>query len=257
MLEPHGQRDGIATAAYGSRVTAVQQLEEAQREQAHSVVRIYKRDAGLLMCVILETLLLAVAMLVVYWQGMHGVRIEYELIVMDHLGNVMPKIRLSDETVTPEVAQIMGMLTHWVYWQRVLGDDPVATAQNWATADLYTSNAAIAQLETYRREQKVRQQDQHRRIEVADVRVLPIPKSRSYIVEWDEHVRDEQGRLVREECGKWKAQLTIGDFQSAAVRELRKERLQRKEFRNPLGILVDGIQWHGQPMYLTVPPKGS
>lgn len=254
MLEPNALRAGISTTDYASRVTEVQLIEEAQQQLARDVVRVYQRDAGLLIClfVTLSALLLSVAGNI--YQGVHGVRVEYELLVMDHLGNLLPKVRLSDETVTPEVSQIMGMLTHWIFWQRVLGDDPVATAQNWEMADLYTSNAAIAQLADYRREQKIRQHEQHRRVEVANARVLPIPKSRSYIVEWDENVRDEHGRLVREECGRWKAQLTIGDFQSAAIKEWRKARLQKRELRNPLGILVDGIQWHGEPMYLTVAP---
>jgi type IV secretory pathway TrbF-like protein len=258
MIEPKAYQDGIQITRYGSRQEATKIRDEEVTRRAEGITRIVKRDGGLIFCLVLTLLLLAASVGANMWQGMTGVITEVQVLMLDHLGQERPLVRLTDLPVTPEQTQVMGVLMNWIEWNRVIFLDAVQVKKNWDRADVFTSNAVIRQLADFRREQKYRLEEVHRRVEITQPLVLPNgSKSRSYTVEWDETARDMEGHLVPSECGKWKAFLTVADFQSDASKYARDFRLKQKDYRNILGIVVDDVSWSGRPLFLVPPPAGS
>jgi type IV secretory pathway TrbF-like protein len=254
MLKPHDTQNGISTKPYQSRVTSTRRTQEVVQELAKRRGRIFNNDTRLLSAILVLVLALGGSVWGNIQQGLHGVKTEVQLMYIDYRGNAKPAIKLADLSVTPEQANIMGVLQRWMTLQRRLPDDPIVLGQNWEEVDAFSTNAAIKQLELFRREQKTRQ-EMHRRVEVARVSILPVgSKSRSYLVSWDEFTRDQNGELVREESGYWEATVTVADFQTKAVQQQRELRLKKRDYRNILGIFVDDIAWKGRPMFFTPQP---
>jgi type IV secretory pathway TrbF-like protein len=121
-------------------------------------------------------------------------------------------------------------------------------ADNQKRCDAFMTDPAIKQLAEFRAEQKARQ-ERGLRVEITQPKVTPIPKTRSYTVKWEERTYGPSGNLILEESARWTATLTLGAFHTKAAREALNLRVQRKEHRNLLGILVDGITWDDRPLY--------
>ena len=196
--------EGITTTAYRGRQSEMQAIEDAVRTKAEILTRVYARDSKLIVTIFILTLLLIGSVLGNVWQGMTGVQIEPYVVRVDHLGNEQPLIRLTELPVTPEQTVVIGILMSWVEWVRTISEDRVILGQNWAKVEDYTTNAGLKQLEEFRHEQKLRQQLQ-RRVNITTPRIMPIPKTRSYTVEWQEKAYDENGQILMEESRNWTA----------------------------------------------------
>jgi type IV secretory pathway TrbF-like protein len=247
MLDRHDALHGVSTTAYVGRQRQTQDLEEVVREKAHILTRTYQRDSRLLWAVTVLSTLLLLSGAANLWQGRTGVQIEPYVVLVDHVGNHIPVLKLADLPVTPEQSIIVGTLMHWVEYVRTISSDRVVLGRNWEKVEDYTSTAGLHQLEGFRREQKLRQQ-LGRRVEISPPRVLPIRKSRSYTAEWEEKTYDQEGRLLPDESGRWTATLTIADFQSQVAQHERDLRRKQRQYRNLLGIVVDDVSWSVRPL---------
>lgn len=247
MLGNHDALNGVGTTAYTSRQRQAQAIEAAVQAKTRILTQTAQRDNRLLLALLLTTTLLAGTGAALIWQGRTGEREVPYVVVMDHLGNQSPLLRLADQPVTPEQSIIVGTLMTWLEHVRQLSSDSVVLGKNWARVEEYTSQAALHQLEGFRREQKQRQQ-LGRRVEITPPRVMPIPKSRSYTAEWEEKTYDPNGGLLTEESGRWTATLTIADFQSQAAQQERDLRRKQRNYRNLLGIVVDELSWQRRPL---------
>jgi type IV secretory pathway TrbF-like protein len=237
---------GIDTRAYRGRQRPLQDMEQVIREMADRQGRKERSFARLVLAIMALSLLLGLSVVGNIVQGMHGVRVEPWVEQLDHLGNQQPLVRLKNMPATPAQTQVVGTLTTWTQFVRIISSDATAMAMFWDIVKDYTSNAGLGQLEAYRAQQKERQQ-QGKRVWVAKVSVQPLQGSRSYHVEWEECTANSGGQLVLLESASWKATLAVADFQSQAVIKARELRLSQRNYRNLLGILVDDIQWKPEP----------
>jgi type IV secretory pathway TrbF-like protein len=257
MLDRHDALNGVHTTAYRGRQGQAQALAAAVQEKTRILTRTYQRENRLLWALLLTTTLLCGTGAALIWQGRTGEREVPYVVLLDHLGNHAPLLTLTELPVTPEQSIIVGTLMMWLEHVRMISSDRVVLGRNWARVEDFTSTAALQQLEGFRREQKQRQQ-LGRRVEISAPRLLPIPKSRSYAAEWDEHTYDHQGQVLPEESGRWKATLTIADFQSQVAQQERDLRRKHRNYRNLLGIVVDDISWQRRPLLSQQqpPPEG-
>lgn len=237
---------GIDSKAYEGRQRTLQDKEQEVREQAQRKARSDKSFARLVLAIMIVVIVLGLAVIGNIVQGLHGVRTEPYVVVIDYLGNHQPAVRLTDMPLTPGQTQIIGTLSTWTQFVRVISSDATAMGMFWELVKDHTSNAALGMLEAYRAQQKERLA-QGKRVWVTKVTVQPLTGSRSYHVEWDECTANSAGQLVLAESAYWKATLSVADFQSEAVKKARELRLSQKNFRNLLGILVDDIQWNPEP----------
>jgi type IV secretory pathway TrbF-like protein len=238
---------GVTTAAYRGRQRAVQHYDEGIEAKARGLTRIYKRDGGLIVAVTLLSGALCLSAAGNIWQGSQGIREVPYVLLIDHLGQERPLMRVEELPVTPEQSQVIGVLMTWVELVRSVPGEAVQLGKNWEKVEAYSSNAALGQLREYRAEQKQRQQF-GRRVEIVTPSILPIKNSRSYAVEWEEKTYNQEGRVMPEESGRWKATLTIADFHSQAARQERELRAKKRQYRNILGIVVDGVSWQVRPL---------
>ena len=88
------------------------------------------------------------------WQGRTGVEQVPYVVLVDHLGNHAPLLKLAEQPVTPEQSIIIGTLMTWLEHVRMISSDSVVLGKNWERVEDYTSQAALKQLEGFRREQK-------------------------------------------------------------------------------------------------------
>jgi type IV secretory pathway TrbF-like protein len=253
VLNPNDRQDGIDTRPYESRQEALRGIEASEAQRVATVTRAYKRDARLIVSNLILSFFLAFSVYANIQQGKQGVREVPYVVLLDHLGNQQPLLRLDQLPVTPEQSQIVGVLMTWTELVRRISSDPQAFAKNWELADDYTSNTAMEQMKEFRKEQQQRQQ-QGTRVQISVPTVLPIGTSRSYIVEWEETAVDPNGRVMAHESGMWKATLTVADFQSKAATEERTLKRQRRNYRNIRGILIDDISWSGRPLLVVPAP---
>jgi type IV secretory pathway TrbF-like protein len=257
MLDNHEALNGVHTTAYVGRQRAAQALEAAVQEKARILTRMDRRDNRLIVALLLTSTLLFGAGAALIWQGRTGEREVPYVILMDHLGNQDPLLKVADLPITPEQSIIVGTLMTWLEHVRQISSDSVVLGKNWAWVEDYTSPAALHQLEGFRREQKQRQQ-LGRRVEISPPRLMPILKARSYTAQWEEKTYDQDGRVLPEESGRWTATLVIGDFQSQVAQQERDLRRKQRHYRNLLGIMVDDISWQRRPLLsqLQPPPEG-
>jgi type IV secretory pathway component VirB8 len=166
MLDSHEALNGVSTTAYVGRQRQTQHLEEVVREMARILTRTYQRDSRLLWAVAVLSTLLLLSGAANLWQGRTGVQIEPYVVLVDHLGNHAPLLKLAALPVTPEQSVIVGTLMQWVEHVRTISSDSVVLGRNWDKVADYTSTAALHQLADFRREQKLRQQ-MGRRVEIS------------------------------------------------------------------------------------------
>jgi len=246
---------GITTAAYRGRQQIVQHYDEGIEAKARGLTRIYKRDGGLIWAVIVLSSVLGLSAVGNLWQGSQGIREVPYVLLIDHLGQERPLMRVEELPVTPEQSQVIGVLMSWIELVRSVPGEAVQLGKNWEKVEAYSSNAALGQLRDYRAEQKQRQH-LGRRVEITTPSILPIKNSRSYAVEWDEKTYNQEGREVKEESGRWKATLTVADFHSQAAKHERELRAKKRQYRNILGIVVDGVSWQVRPL-IAAPPAAT
>ena len=253
MLDNHEALNGIQTKAYVGRQRPTQELEAVVQAKTHLLTHMYQRDNRLISALLVMTLLLGGTGAALIWQGRTGEKEVPYVILMDHLGNQMPLLKLSELPVTPEQSIIVGTLMTWLEHVRQISSDSVVLGKNWERVEDYTSQALLKQLEAFRREQKQRQQ-LGRRVEITPPRVMPIQKSRSYTATWEEKTYDQNGQLMPEESGRWTATLVIADFQSQVAQQERDLRRKQRNYRNLLGIVVDDISWQRRPLLSQIQP---
>jgi type IV secretory pathway TrbF-like protein len=240
----------IQTKGYAGRQRWFQDMEQLILERRNRLGRIMKRDSGLIVSIIILTGLLAVSVLGNIVQGMTGVRTEVQVLRIDQLGNVQPLMKLSQMPAAPEELQVTETLTTWIKMVRTI--TPAGRIMNDMADWLkdYTSQVLLNRLEGYRKEQMLRQQTGIQ-VSITKPTVQRLSGPRSYHVEWDECTWSPEGRLILEQSAVWKATVTVADFQSQAVKKARDLRIQQQNWRNPLGIVVDTIEWKAQP-FLTI-----
>ena len=257
MLDNHEALNGVSTTAYVGRQRQAQDLAAAVQEKARILTRMYQRDNRLLWALAVMTTLLLLSGTANLWQGRTGVEQVPYVVLVDHLGNQAPLLKLADQPVTPEQSIIVGTLMTWLEHVRMISSDSVVLGKNWERVEDYTSQAFLKQLEGFRREQKQRQQ-LGRRVEITPPRLLPIQKARSYTAQWEEKTYDHNGQLLPEESGRWTATLVIADFQSQVAQQERDLRRKQRNYRNLLGIVVDDVSWQRRPLFSQVqpPPEG-
>lgn len=236
--------DGIDTSQYAGRQAA---MREACEREENRRIRKDKRDGRLIGAVLVVTCLLIPSVVGNIVQGMLGIRVEPYVILMDHLGNERPMIKVAEMTATPEESMIMGVLTNWIEDVRRISSDAKMMNDNWDRAEQYTSQVLLEQLTEYRAQQKIRQQT-GMRVQITTPIVMPIRGTRSYHLEWREETIDPNGALVVKESGYWTAKATVGEFHTKAAKEMRALRLQRQEYRNLMGIIVDDVYWTHRPL---------
>ena len=179
MLDSHEALNGVSTTAYAGRQRQAQALAAAVQEKTRILTRTYQRDNRLLWALAVMTTLLLLSGAANLWQGRTGVEQVPYVVLVDHLGNHAPLLTLADQPVTPEQSIIVGTLMTWLEHVRMISSDRVVLGKNWDRVEDYTSQAALQQLEGFRREQKQRQQ-LGRRVEITPPRLLPIQKARAY-----------------------------------------------------------------------------
>lgn len=236
---------GITTAGYDSRDGAI---KEVLRQEAAKRERKERWDSRLVTALLLLTLGLCASVAGNIFQSQQGVREVAHAYFIDHEANVTPMIRLNELTVDPPDSMVRSVLMMWTECIRPISSDPKVMADNRKRCDAFMTEAAIKQLEEFRAEQKARQ-EQRIRVEITQPDVRAIPKTRSYTVKWDERTYGPSGNLILKESARWTATLTIGEFHTKAAKEALNLRIKKKEHRNLLGILIDGISWEERPLY--------
>ena len=182
MLDSHEALNGVSTTAYAGRQRQAQDLAAAVQEKTRILTRTYQRDNRLLWALAVMTTLLLLSGAANLWQGRTGVEQVPYVVLVDHLGNHAPLLTLADQPVTPEQSIIIGTLMTWLEHVRMISSDSVVLGKNWDRVEDYTSQAALKQLEGFRREQKQRQQ-LGRRVEISprascrSRKPAPIPRS--------------------------------------------------------------------------------
>lgn len=188
------------------------------RVQAHNWRRIALANSGL-------ALLLAGGLI---WQSRQSRIIPY-LVAVDHAGapNV---IGPADQVRNPDGAEIAWFLGHFIQDVRTIGLDPVLTRHNWLEAYDFASPRGATFLNLQARKADPFAQQGMRTISVQLVGIVAI-SDRSYQVRWS-----ETAYVAGNKAGtsQWTAVLTI---------ILQPPRTIDAVKRNPLGILIDGIDW--------------
>jgi type IV secretory pathway TrbF-like protein len=257
MSERNGHLQAIDTRPYVGAQSTIQGIEVALAQKAARIAGERRAGAwnGVALTVLSLGLVGSVAMNV--YQGHQGVREVPYVVSIDQFGQERPALRLVDELVKPEQSVIMAVLINWLELVRPISNDPAVLGKNWAKADDYMSNAMLQHITTYRSDQKARQ-EQGLRVELTQPpTLLPIAGStRSYTAEWEEIAYNPQGEPVPYESGRWKATITVADFQSKAAQDEKLVRRKQGNYRNLLGIVVDDVQWRGRPLLsqLQTPP---
>ena len=166
-----------STTAYVGRQRQTQDLEAAVQEKTRILTRMYQRDNRLLWAlVVTHDPAAALRGSATSGRAARACRKCPMCVLVDHLGNHAPLLKLADLPVTPEQSIIVGTLMTWLEHVRMISSDSVVLGKNWERVEDYTSQAALQQLEGFRREQKQRQQ-LGRRVEISPPRVMPDPES--------------------------------------------------------------------------------
>jgi type IV secretion system protein TrbF len=171
------------------------------------------------------SLLLAVGLV---WQGQQSQIIPY-IVAVDRLGTPTA-VGPADRMRTPDATEIGWFLGHFIQDVRGVGLDPVLTRRNWLEAYDFVSPRGAAFLNTQARGSDPFAQQGLRTVTVQLISVIAI-SPRSYQVRWSETAYAEGSRTGQSE---WAAILTI---------LLQPPRTADAVKRNPLGILIDGIDW--------------
>ena len=148
MLDNHDALNGVSTTAYVGRQHQAQALAAAVQEKTRILTRTYQRDNRLLWALAVITTLLLLSGAANLWQGRTGVEQVPYVVLVDHLGNHAPLLKLADQPVTPEQSIIIGTLMTWLEHVRMISSDSVVLGKNWARVEDFTSPAG---LETARR----------------------------------------------------------------------------------------------------------
>jgi type IV secretory pathway TrbF-like protein len=249
MSERNGHLQAIDPRPYVGIHTTTQAIEVALEQKAARIVGERRHGAWNGMAITVLSLMLGVSVGVNVHQSHQGVRVEPYVVYIDQFGQERPALRLVDELVKPEQSVIMAVLINWLELVRPISNDPAVLGKNWTKADDYMSNAMLQRITTYRSDQKARQ-EQGLRVELTQPpTLLPIAGStRSYTAEWEEIAYNPQGQPVPYESGRWKATITVADFQSKAAQDEKLVRRKQGNYRNLLGIVVDDVQWSGRPL---------
>ncbi len=144
MLDNHESLNGVSTTAYVGRQRQAQDLEEAVREKARILTRTYQRDNRLLWAVAGAHHPVAHSGAGNLWQGRTGVQKEPYVVLVDHLGNHAPVLKLADLPVTPEQSIIVGTLMSWLEHVRTISSDRVVLGRNWERVEDFTSTGGPA-----------------------------------------------------------------------------------------------------------------
>jgi type IV secretory pathway TrbF-like protein len=246
-----GGNERIQTKGYAGRQRWFQDMEQLVLERRDRLGRMVQRDGRLIVTILVMSLLLSGAVLGNILQGLLGVRTEVQVLLLDHLGNERPLIRLTDLPATPEQLQILEVLGAWIRAVRLISKDGRVMNASWDWLHDFTSQTLLTRLEGYKKDQMQRQQTGVS-VYITKPSLQRLSTSRSYYVEWDECTVSPEGRLLLEQSAAWKATVTVADFQSKAVQDARALRLKNKIYRNLLGIVVDDVvDWKPQP-FLTI-----
>ena len=144
MLDNHEALNGVSTTAYVGRQHQAQALAAAVQEKARILTRTYQRDNRLLWAVAVLTTLVLLSGAGNLWQGRTGVEQVPYVVLVDHLGNHAPLLKLAEQPVTPEQSIIIGTLMMWLEHVRMISSDSVVLGKNWARVEDFTSTAALA-----------------------------------------------------------------------------------------------------------------
>ena len=247
--------EGINTAPYNGRVSATRQSVDALQADIDREIRKDTRDARLIGAVLILSCLLIGSVGANIYQGILGIREVGFAVLVDQAHNMTPLMRVDELQITPEETVIIDKLKDWTEWIRQITSDAKIMGDNQQKADAHMTEAAKRQLEEFRLQQKERQK-RGVRVDITEPDVRLIPKTRSYTVEWQERTYDADGGLLMQESARWHATLTIGEFHTQAAKEARSLRWKKREYRNMVGVLVDGITWDSRPLYgHTTPPR--
>ena len=247
---------GVETQDYQSVQTEVRALDAKRDEAARTMTRIYKRDSSLVITTLVLGLLLGCSTCGNIMQGMQGIREIPYVVFIDQLGNHHPAVRLPDQEITVPEGMIIMTLIRWVECTRSIPGDTKVLADCWEMVREFTTNAAWTQIEPFYVQQLERRKQQ-RRVQITLPKVTILAGSRTYRVEWEETAVEPSGAKVAQESSSWEADLTLADFSDKAARERRNLRLDQRNFRNLLGIAVDGIQWKQRPPLGQLVPGGE
>jgi type IV secretion system protein TrbF len=162
------------------------------------------------------------------WQSRQSRVIPY-LVAVDRLG-APSVIGPAEQARNPGALEIGWFLGHFIQDVRGVGLDPVLTRRNWLEAYDFVSPSGAAFLDTQARSLNPFADQGLRTVSVQLLSVIAI-SPRSYQVRWSETGYVEGNRSGTHQ---WSAILTILLRPSRTVEGLK---------RNPLGILIDGIDW--------------
>jgi type IV secretion system protein TrbF len=132
------------------------------------------------------------------------------------------------------LAPVEFVVRQWLIWARTISTDPVVFAQHWEEARDFMTQKCWAMLSAHIRSQEERM-TRGETVQVKFGNMLPVAgHARSFEVEWHERSYNQQGYEVSNQ--QWKAILKIAIFPPQEVSTT-------KEFRNPLGVFIEEVQW--------------
>ena len=246
---------GVSTEGYQSVQTEVRTMDARIEEAARTMTRIYKRDSALVISTLVLAILLGCSTCGNIVQGMQGIREIPYVVFIDELGNHHPAVRLPDQTITVPQGMIIMSLIRWIECTRAIPADTKVLGDCWEMVKEFTTNAGWEQLEPFYVQQLERRKQQ-RRVQITLPKVTLIGE-RSYQVEWEETAVEPSGAKVAQESSRWEATLGIADFADKANIQSRNLRMDRRNYRNLLGIAVDDIQWKQRPPLGQLVPPGE
>lgn len=242
MLGQTDPLEGISTTPYVGRQRALQDMEQEIEEVARRQARTAQINGGLITAVTALSVVIGILVLCNVYQWRDRSRLEVKVLQFDQNWQQLPLLDLSQLPVTPTQVAIINTLTLWIEWIRTITPDGGIMNRYWDHARAFTTEAAIEQLKPFRDEQRLRQ-EQGVRVTISPPKIAPISQSRSYTVIWDEATVTPHGQPIPDQSGRWEATLTLVDFQDKALRRWRDLRVQKQDYRNLQGIVVEDIRW--------------
>jgi len=238
---------GTSVTGMAGRVDALNREDEARTKAANTWAQA-KSTANTFRVV---TLVLALAFLpqscIVMWALSSGVRDHVVILKVDSLGNEVILDPAPKEPLTPDANVIHGILQQWIENVRWITNDKRMFTFNWDKIETFSTQAAMRQLDLFRKEQQARQEG-GRRVQVTVTQVLKQPNTRTYLVNWREEAYDLMGTLIVEESCLCSAALEVADFQGTLAKQELDLRRTRKDFRNRFGVFVNGVKWTASPL---------
>lgn len=251
-----GQADpleGIRTKPYVGRQRELQDMEQEKEELATRQARTAQINGGLVTAVTVLSVVIGLSVLCNAFQWRNRSRVDVKVLPFDQNWQQLPMLDLRDLPVTPTQVAIINTLTLWIEWIRTITPDGGIMNRYWDHAKAFTTEAVTQQLQPFRDEQRLRQA-QGIRVIISPPKIAPISESRSYTVVWDETTISPSGQPIPDQSGRWEATLTLVDFQEKAIMRWRDLRVQKSDYRNLQGIVVEDIRWKRVGGLTLVPP---